>query len=79
MENKTMLKLADPVKLALLLLGITTCAGMTVYGFGYIATVHIVLEGWLFCTGFTLGYLGLWLFLIWIGVWWYDNASLRAS
>ena len=77
MESKIVQRLADSVKLALLLLAITTCAAMTVYGFGYIATVHIVLEGWLWCTGFTLGYLGLWLFLVWIGVWWYDNASLR--
>jgi len=79
MESKIVQRLADSVKLALLLLAITTCAAMTVYGFGYIATVHIVLEGWLFCTGFTVGYLCLWLFLVWIGVWWYDNALLRAS
>ena len=77
MESKIVQRLAGPVKLTLLLLLITACAVMTVYGFGYIATVHIVLEGWLFCTGFTLGYLVLWLFLVWILVWWNDNRFLN--
>jgi hypothetical protein len=75
MESKIVQKLIDPVKATLLLLATATCAVMTVYGFTYIATVHIVLEGWLFCTGFTLGYLSLWLFLVWIGVWWFDNKN----
>ena len=75
MESKIVQRLADPVKLTFLLLLMTACAVMTVYGFGYIATVHIVFEGWLWCTGFTLGYLGLWLFLVWIAVWWTDNKA----
>jgi len=78
-ESKFVQRFADPIKLTFLLFLIMACAGMTVYGFGYIATAHLVLAGWLFCTGFTLGYLILWLFLVWIAVWWYDNVSLRAS
>lgn len=78
MESKIVQRLADPVKVALLLLAITTCAAMTVYGFVHTATVFSVGE-WIFSIGCTIGYLGLWLFLVWAGIWWYDNALLRAS
>jgi Na+/proline symporter len=71
METKS---LAGPVKLTLLLLLTTACAAMTFYGFVHTATVFNVGE-WIFSIGCTIGYFCLWLFLVWIAVWWSDNAS----